>query len=579
MSITATERSPATTPGIDAGVNRGGIEASLDAEWANATSPSANLIFMSCDTDPDGGTISSMTALIDNNLSDVMSMSYSATELTFTSGEYSLFDSLDEQAATQGQSIFVSTGDAGSDMADQDTETTATSGINVNAFASPLVTLQGARTSRIIMMRTRAGSRSPPIGARRTSNILGVRLATSRRRRGIRGCASSILTHAEGDTGAGLCGAVSVTTIDGTVIGGSGGISTHYDVPSWQTGISGYSNSMHSIPDIAGFASNGFWGHALIFCDSNPTYTGDYAVAHPPVSAGGGTSFVAPYLAGAVGLLRTATGSRQGVLNPGLYALGKAQYTASATKTACYANGQTSNTGVTTGLPAAACIFNDVTTSNNDVPCKAGSTDCYVNTGDSYGMFRQRVPVRSTVAYPSTIGFDQATGLGTVNVNNLITMWNTAFTSSTSLVGQSNFHQLQRVHGFESDCDRWIPDRVRRHASGGYRYRHLQSGFDGRGHLYSERRNLLNLGAGIIASIGRQLRHGNLFGKRDLSVVCFQHRDGDGDWYYADHADGHGDAGRIEHYHGAVGLGNRDRKRRVRTSDTDRFGDPEQRQL
>ena len=67
---------------------------------------------------------------------------------------------------------------------------------------------------------------------------------------------------------------------------------------------------------------------------------------------------------------------RVGFLNPALYALGKAQYTASATKTACYSNGQTSNTGVTTGLPAAQCIFNDVTTSNNDVPCEKGTKSC-----------------------------------------------------------------------------------------------------------------------------------------------------------------------------------------------------------
>jgi len=57
-------------------------EASLDAEWINATAPSANLVYMSCDTDPDGGVATSMTALIDNNVSDVMSMSYSATELS-----------------------------------------------------------------------------------------------------------------------------------------------------------------------------------------------------------------------------------------------------------------------------------------------------------------------------------------------------------------------------------------------------------------------------------------------------------------------------------------------------------------
>ena len=44
-----------------------------------------------------------------------------------------------------------------------------------------------------------------------------------------------------------------------------------------------------------------------------------------------------------------------------------------------------------------------------------------------------------TVAYPSTVGFDQATGLGSVNVATLIADWNTAFTSSTSLTADPSY--------------------------------------------------------------------------------------------------------------------------------------------
>jgi hypothetical protein len=58
-------------------------EASLDAEWANATAPSANLIFMSCDQSPDNGIFTSLAALVDNNLADVMSISYGSSELNF----------------------------------------------------------------------------------------------------------------------------------------------------------------------------------------------------------------------------------------------------------------------------------------------------------------------------------------------------------------------------------------------------------------------------------------------------------------------------------------------------------------
>jgi hypothetical protein len=388
---------------------------------------------MSCDQSPDNGIFTSLSALIDNNLADVMSMSYGTSELNYTSSsDYEFQDGLYSQAATQGQSIFVSAGDSGSDVQDQNTSGTATSGINVSALGSPLVTVAGGTDFQDLYDSLEGGPAQSTYWSASNSTYYGSAISYVPETSWNSGCASSILTVYYGETGAGLCATGDFTS--GDVVGGSGGISTHYAVPSWQTGISGYSNSMHSQPDISGFASSGFWDRALVFCDSNPTYTGDYAcTSSSSFGTAGGTSFVAPYLAGAFGLLRTATGARQGVLNPALYALGKAQYTASATKTACYANGQTANAGVTTGLPAAACIFNDVTTSNNDVPCAAGATDCYVNTSASYGMLSLTGSSSLSVAYPSTIGFDQVTGIGTVNVANLINNWNTAFTSSTSL--------------------------------------------------------------------------------------------------------------------------------------------------
>src|ERR1700688_4065308 len=414
-------------PGIDPDGTGEDEEASLDAEWINATAPSANLIFMSCDQSPDNGIFSSMAALVDNSLSDVMSLSYGDSELNYVSSDYSSQDTLYAQAATQGQSIFISSGDSGSDVNDQNTGGTATSGINVNAFGSPLVTVAGGTDFSDYYDSQEGGPAESIYWSSTNTTHYGSALGYIPETAWNESCASSILAVYSGYTGTGLCATGNFT--DGWVVGGSGGISTHYAVPAWQQGISGYSNSNHAQPDIAGFASSGFWGHALIFCDSNPidaSMSGCTSEAN--FAEAGGTSFVAPYMAGVAGLLRDYTGSRQGLLNPALYALAKAQYTAAATKTVCYSNGQTSNIGVTTGLPASACIFNDVTTSNNDVPCAAGSTSCFVNSGDSFGMLSLTGSSSLTVAYPSTIGFDEVTGLGTVNVHNLITVgsWDSA---------------------------------------------------------------------------------------------------------------------------------------------------------
>ena len=134
-----------SAPGIDPNDNGEESEAALDAEWANALAPAATLIFMSCDQSPDQGIDSSMMALIDGNLSDSMSMSYGESEIGLTASDYWFQDQLYAQAAAQGQSFFcIPLGDSGSDVNDQNTLGTATSGINVNALgASPNVTVAG----------------------------------------------------------------------------------------------------------------------------------------------------------------------------------------------------------------------------------------------------------------------------------------------------------------------------------------------------------------------------------------------------------------------------------------------------
>ena len=249
-----------------------------------------------------------------------------------------------------------------------------------------------------------------------------------------------------GYTGAGYCATSPADDLNGEVVGGSGGFSTHYGVPSYQSGITGYSGTMRAEPDIAGFAATGGWGHALILCDSygsaeypapGDPNAGDVPCTSPSsFGEAGGTSFVAPSMAGVGGLLRAATGSRQGLLNPELYLLAQAQFTAAATASACYSNGQTANTGFTTGLPAASCIFNDVTTSNNDVPCAAGTTNCYVNSGEPYGMLSLTNASSLTVAYASAPGYDEVTGIGTVNVYNLINNWSWTTTALTAAPAQ-----------------------------------------------------------------------------------------------------------------------------------------------
>jgi hypothetical protein len=99
---------------------------------------------MSCDDKSDMGALSSLLAVIENNLSDIVSLSYTVSELSATASVYSFLDTAEAKAATQGQSIFVAAANGGSDEQDFGTTTVATRGVNVSAYSSPLVTVVGA---------------------------------------------------------------------------------------------------------------------------------------------------------------------------------------------------------------------------------------------------------------------------------------------------------------------------------------------------------------------------------------------------------------------------------------------------
>jgi hypothetical protein len=102
----------------------------------------------------------------------------------------------------------------------------------------------------------------------------------------------------------------------------------------------------------------------------------------------GGTSASTPVMAGIVVLLNqslaAAGKSSAGNINPMLYSLAQTHTTITHT---------------------SSTIFNDITTGNNIVPCTAGSPDC---VGGSEG-------------YSAGVGYDQVTGLGSVDAYNLVT--------------------------------------------------------------------------------------------------------------------------------------------------------------
>ena len=113
--------------------------------------------------------------------------------------------------------------------------------------------------------------------------------------------------------------------------------------------------------------------------DGSQSDTNDFA------AVAGGTSFAAPSFAGLLAIIeqKLATGGGLGNINPALYQL--------AANSTTYAS-----------------AFHDITTGNNQVPCTSGSPNC--PTGSN--------PV---IGYTAGTGYDQTTGLGSVDANNLAT--------------------------------------------------------------------------------------------------------------------------------------------------------------
>ena len=164
------------------------------------------------------------------------------------------------------------------------------------------------------------------------------------------------------------------------------------------------------------FASNGFWGHAYVECYSDVANGGSPCTGAPDNwTLLGGTSISAPIMAGVQALINHKTAAAQGNPNYVYYRLAASQY------------GSTGNAGCNSNLGTgtnASCVFYDVT--GGDIVVNCFGFNCYGATGTTssfyYGVMSTSNAV-NTPAFNATPGWDFATGIGTVNVANLVNAW------------------------------------------------------------------------------------------------------------------------------------------------------------
>jgi hypothetical protein len=410
-------------------------ESDLDLELSGAVAPNAIIIFVttqSTNTDGGFGVDGSAIYVVDNNLAPVMSESYGTCESALGTSGNLFYSALWQQAAAEGITVVVSAGDEGPAACDDPTTETfipadGTSHLGVSGIASTPynVAMGGTDFDQVgdpttfWNTCTATNCTTPTLSAK--SYIPEITWNDS--------CAA-------GGTTTSCANASATTNTNLDIVAGSGGSSGVYARPSWQSNaITGMPTDNHrDLPDVSLFASDGgpldangkFLNRSFyILCQSDQDIAGDTGCnlnisnvsPFHDFQATGGTSAAAPTFAAIIALVNQKTGQRQGNANVTLYSLAKS--TAFAT---CNS---------TTG-PANTCVFNDVTKGNISVPCAGGAANCSKSSSGGFGVLTT-INGGSILAYGTTLGYDLATGLGSVNVTNLLNKWATPALTSTSV--------------------------------------------------------------------------------------------------------------------------------------------------
>lgn len=411
------------------GVNGDDAEAILDAEWASAAAPSAAIVMATC-TD--------LLVAIQNVVNQasppaIISISYGECEAFNGASSNAAFNSIYQQGVAEGVSIFVSSGDedaAGCDVG----VSVATHGIGINGLASTPynVAVGGTDFSDKFSGTTNTywnPSNSPTFGSAK-SYIPEIPWNDS--------CASQLIATASGFAvtygAAGFCNNSSGFLNDTGGSGGPSGCATGspsisgvvsgscqgYAKPSWQTGVVGIPNDgVRGIPDVSLFAANGIWGHYYVVCYSDTSNGGTPCTGNPVNWSGfGGTSVSSPILAGVQALINQNMGAPQGNPNAVYYKLAATEYGVSGSSSCNSSNGN---------AVGSSCIFYDVTLGDIDAPC-TGTHNCYLPSGTNGVLSTDNNSYQP--AYKTTTGWDFATGIGTINVFNLVNGWKSLFTNN-----------------------------------------------------------------------------------------------------------------------------------------------------
>jgi pseudomonalisin len=358
-----------TDPGVATGANIGyASEATLDVDRVIGTAPGAQAdLVISADTNTNDGVDIAIAYNIDTLRDPVMSISFGSCEAQNGSSETDYLNSQFETAASEGISTFVSAGDSG--VAGCDTPFTPVTAAELPQVASINVLCSSGYVTCV--------------GGTEFNDEVTPSLywASSNANNGYESALSYIPEGAWNESSTISSSGATVYQ----VAAGGGGVSTFIAKPSWQGGVGVPGDGFRDVPDVS-FTAADHDGYLGCF-----TAGGGSCVASSSgteITVFSGTSAAAPGMAGIAALLNTKMGAAQGNLNPLLYKL-------AASTPAAFHDATLASSGV------VGCVVTSPSMCNNSTP----------GEGTLLG---------GLAGYTVGTGYDQATGLGSLDVGNFL---------------------------------------------------------------------------------------------------------------------------------------------------------------
>jgi hypothetical protein len=381
-------RVPATSPapGIVSGDE---AESDIDLEYTSTIANGATIYFVySANAN---GAFDAIVYAVTNKTAPIISVSYGVCEAALAPNQYSSLNGYLAQAAAQGQSVVAASGDSGS--ADCYVNSASGSPKSTNA----VLAVDFPSSSQYV---TGMGGTEFPAADVASANTTYWQAAVGS------DVISSALKYIPEQVWNDDTASTSGTTTTVTISAGGGGVSTLTPRPTWQTGVPGIpSGTFRFVPDIS--LSSSPANAPFLLCSSDNAWTGVTGSCsngfrdtnNTNLTVAGGTSFAAPIFAGMLAIINQKLGSTgQGVANSTLYML--------AANAATYAS-----------------AFHDIASGGNE--CNLGTTYC--STASASG-------------YTATTGYDEASGLGSIDFFNLLSAWpgsSKLAASKTTLVAAS----------------------------------------------------------------------------------------------------------------------------------------------